>query len=153
MKESMLKDVRIEAGLGDPPCEYVNNDPEAANFMIKHGLQFDSKKPHQFIQEIKNIVETQQHNEDRAVFGKGPYKVRKEFEHLKIDDMTWGRLTHEQRMRKLSAFLSRGMDEKEEFNPRRASKRYRNVIQNLPKRYRGREWDHQHPYCYTRVDV
>lgn len=58
MKESMLKDVRIEAGLGDPPCEYVNNDPEAANFMIKHGLQFDSKKPHQFIQEIKNIVET-----------------------------------------------------------------------------------------------
>lgn len=114
MKESMLKDVRIEAGLGDPPCEYVNNDPEAANFMIKHGLQFDSKKPHQFIEEIKNIVETQQHNEDRAVFGKGPYKVRKEFEHLKIDDMTWGRLTHEQRMRKLSAFLSRGMDEKED---------------------------------------
>lgn len=31
-----------------------------------------------------------------------------------IDDMTWGRLTHEQRMRKLSGFLSRGMNEKED---------------------------------------
>lgn len=51
IKESMLKGVRIEAGLGDPPCEYVNNDPEAANFMLKHGLNFDPKKPHHFIEE------------------------------------------------------------------------------------------------------
>ena len=29
------------------------------NSRDKHGLQFDSKKPHQFIQEIKSIVETQ----------------------------------------------------------------------------------------------
>ncbi|KAJ7370712.1 hypothetical protein OS493_030464 [Desmophyllum pertusum] len=72
MKESMLKGVRIEAGLGDPPSEYVNNDPEAANFMIKHGLHFDAKKPHHFIQEIKHIVEAQHRNEDRAVFGEGP---------------------------------------------------------------------------------
>ena len=83
----MLKDVRIEAGLGDPPRDYVNNNPEAANFIIKHGLHFDSKKPHHFIEEIKNIVETQQRNGDRAVFGKGPYRVRKQFEHLMVDDL------------------------------------------------------------------
>ena len=47
----MLKGVRIEAGLGDPPCEYIDNDPEAANFMLKHGLHFDPKKPHHFIEE------------------------------------------------------------------------------------------------------
>ena len=40
--------------------------------------------------------------------------MRKEFNHLMIDDMTWGLLTHEQRMRKLLPFLSRGMDEKED---------------------------------------
>ena len=109
----MLKGVCIEAGLGDPPVEYVNNDPEAANFMIKHGLHFDPKKPHHFIEEIKNIVQTQHRNEDRAVFGRGPYKVKKEFQYLTVDDLTWGRLTHEQRMRKLSAFLMTGMDDKD----------------------------------------
>ncbi|KAJ7370714.1 hypothetical protein OS493_030468 [Desmophyllum pertusum] len=114
MKESMLKGVRIEAGLGDSPSEYVNNDPEAANFMIKHGLHFDAKKPHHFIQEIKHIVEAQHRNEDRAVFGKGPFKVREEFGHLKVDDLTWGRLTHEQRTKKLSAFLMAGIDSKED---------------------------------------
>lgn len=66
----MLKPVRIEAGLGDPPKEYLNNDPESANFIIKHSLQFDSKKPQEFIEEVKKIVDTQYRNEDRAVFGK-----------------------------------------------------------------------------------
>ncbi|CAB4041088.1 Hypothetical predicted protein, partial [Paramuricea clavata] len=42
IKESMLKPIRIEAGLGNIPREYTNNDPEAANFMIKHALKFDA---------------------------------------------------------------------------------------------------------------
>ena len=54
---------------------YIKNDPEAANFMIKHGLHFPELKPHQFIEKIKNIVETNQQNGDRAVFGKGPYHL------------------------------------------------------------------------------
>jgi len=74
--EGFYAEVRIDAGLGNPPSEYTNNDPEAANFMIKHGLHFDAKNPHEFIQEIKNIIETQQRNEDRAVFGKGPFQIR-----------------------------------------------------------------------------
>ena len=44
MKESMLKSVRIEAGIGNSSKGYVNNDPEAANFMVKHALNFDPKK-------------------------------------------------------------------------------------------------------------
>ena len=44
MKESMLKSVRIEAGIGNSPKEYVNNDPGAPNFMVKHALNFDPKK-------------------------------------------------------------------------------------------------------------
>ena len=75
MKESMLKSVRIEAGLGNPPKEYVNSDPEAANFMVKHALNFDPKSPDDFINEVKNIVETQFRNEDRAVFGKEQYEI------------------------------------------------------------------------------
>ena len=108
----MLKSVRIDAGLGNPPSEYTNNDPEAANFMIKQGLYFDAKKPYEFIQEIKNIIEMQQHNEDRAVFGKGPFQIRG-FKRLVVDDIMWSQLTHE-RMRKLSTFLKAEIDDRKD---------------------------------------
>ena len=71
----MLKPVRVDAGLGNPPLDYINNDPEAANFMIEHGLHFDAKKPHKFIQDIKNIIETQQRHKDHTGFGTDPYKI------------------------------------------------------------------------------
>ncbi len=111
MKESMLKPVRMEAGLGNPPKEYVNNDPEAANFMVKHALNFDQKSPDQFINEVKNIVETQFRNEDRAVFGKGQYEIRPEFQHLAVNDLQWSKLT-KGRMRKLETYLKSSMADK-----------------------------------------
>ena len=56
MKASMLKHVRIKAGLNNPPNEYTNSDTEAANFMIKHSLHFSDQTPHEFIEKIKDIV-------------------------------------------------------------------------------------------------
>ena len=116
MKESMLKSVRREAGLGNPPREYTNNDPEAANFMVKHALNFDPKSPEEFINEIRNIVETQFRNEDRAVFGKGQFKIRPEFQHLAVSDQQWSKLTKEGRMKKLQTYLKSGMAEKRELS-------------------------------------
>eukprot|EP00794_Sanderia_malayensis_P009402 gene9402-10390_t len=56
IKKSMLKQVRIEAGLGDPPTTYTTNDVEAANFMVKHGLSFDQRTPHDFIADVKKVI-------------------------------------------------------------------------------------------------
>lgn len=92
MKDSMIKPVRIDTGLGDLPSEYKNSDPKSANFLIKHGLHFDASKPLEFIHEIKNIIETQQRNEARAAFGMGPYRVRKEFSHLTVNGVQRSRL-------------------------------------------------------------
>ena len=92
--------------------EYTNNDPESANFVIKHGLQFCAQKPHEFIQKIKDIVETQQRNEDRAVFGKGQYRLREEFQHLSVHDHHRSQLSHLQMKKKLSSYLKAGMKEK-----------------------------------------
>lgn len=111
MKTSMLKPVRIEAGLGNPPQEYTNNDPESANFLIKHGLQFNAQKPHEFIDKIKEMVETQQRNEERAVFGMGPYRLRKEFQHLGVSDQQRTQLTAVQTKKKVASYLSAGMNE------------------------------------------
>ena len=114
MKSSMIKPVRIEAGLGHPPMEYTNNDPESANFLIKHGLHFNAQKPHEFIEKIKEIVETQQRNEDRAVYGKGQYRLREEFRHLGVDDYQRSKLTPLQLKKKLASYLNAGMEEKKD---------------------------------------
>jgi hypothetical protein len=111
----MLKPTRIEAGLGDPPKEYTNNDPEAANFMIKHALNFDPKKPHEFVHDMRNIVETQYRNEDRAVFYKGPYEVRPEFQHLAVNENQWSKLSPEEKVSKLEKYVKSGMECKKEL--------------------------------------
>ena len=111
MKESMLRNVRIDAGLGNPPTEYTNNDSESSNFMIKYGLQFDRKKPHEFIDEIKNIIETQHRHEDRAVFNKGQYTLASGFEHFAVT-VDFETLTPDQRKKKLQKYLKATMDDK-----------------------------------------
>ena len=69
--------VRREVGLGNTPTEFSTNDVEAANFMVKYGLHFDPQKPHVFIESVKDIIKKHYRNEDRAVFGKGPYQLKK----------------------------------------------------------------------------
>ena len=76
MKSSMICPVRTEAGLGNPPTEFSTNDVETASFMVKYGLHFDPQKPLVFIESVKEVIEAQYRNEDRAIFGKVPYRLR-----------------------------------------------------------------------------
>ena len=68
---------QTEAGSGNPPTEFSTNDVEAANFMVKNGLNFDPQKSRVFIESVKDVIKTQYRNEDRVVFGKGPYRLKK----------------------------------------------------------------------------
>ena len=104
MKSSMIRPVRTEAGLGNPPTEFSTKDVEAANFMVKYGLHFDPQKPHVFIESVKDVIETQYRNEDRAVFGKGPYRLKKGFEHFLVNDLKWSSMTAVQRQNKVKEF-------------------------------------------------
>ena len=108
----MLKPRRIEAGLGCPPPEFTNNDAEAAHSMIKHALHFDPKEPHEFVNAMRNIIETQYRNEDRAVFAKGPYEIRPEFQHLAVNENEWSKLSAEEKIIKLEKYVQSGMESK-----------------------------------------
>ena len=57
--------------------------------MVKYGLHFDPQKPRVFIESVKDVIKTQYRNEDRAAFGKGPYRLRKGFEHFLVNDLKW----------------------------------------------------------------
>ena len=86
IKTSLLKPVRIEAGLGVPPSEFTTNDVESGNFIIKHGINFDQQKPQEFTEKVREIIKMQFRNEDRAVFGRGPYNLRKGFEKYYVNN-------------------------------------------------------------------
>ena len=89
--------IRVEAGLGDSPKEFTTNDLESGNFVIKYGLHVDKKNPPEFIERVKEVINTQFRNEDQAVIGKGPYRLQNGSERYSVDDFQWGQLTAQQR--------------------------------------------------------
>ena len=72
--------------------------------MVKYGLHFDPQKPHVFIESVRDVIEAQCRNEDRAIFGMGPYQLRKGFEHFLVNDLKWSGLTAVQRLNKIKKF-------------------------------------------------
>ena len=115
MKSSMICPVQTEAGLGNPPTEFSRNDIEATNFMVKYGLHFDLQKPHVFIESVKDVIKTQYRNEDRAVFGKGPYRLRKGFEHFLVNDLRWSSIITVQRLNKVKEFQKADMRSRKDY--------------------------------------
>ena len=90
IKTFLIKPNWVEAALGEPSLEFTTNDVESENFIIKYGLHFDKKNPQEFIEHVKEVLRTQFKIEDRAVFGKGPYRLRKGFKRCSVDDFQWG---------------------------------------------------------------
>ena len=85
MKESILYSIHVEAGLRDPPTEYTTNDIDAGNFMINHKLEFNPRNPTDFIEKLKELIDLQFRNEDRAIFDKGSYKLNGRSKHLAVN--------------------------------------------------------------------
>ena len=77
--------------------------------MVKYGLHFDPQKPHVFIESVKDVIKTQYWNEDKAVFGKGPYRLRKGFEHFLVYDLKSSSMTAVQRLHKVKEFQKADM--------------------------------------------
>ena len=65
--------------------------------------------------DVTSIVE-EYRNEDRAVFGTGPYEVRLEFQHFVVSENQLANSTQEERMSKVEKFVKCGMDGKRRLN-------------------------------------
>ena len=77
--------------------------------MAKYGLHFDPQKPHVFIESVKDVIETQYRNEDRPIFGKGSYRLRKGFEHFLVNNLKWSSMPAVQRLNKVKEFQKADM--------------------------------------------
>ena len=83
--------------------------------MVKYGLHFDPQEPHVFIESVKDVIETQYRNKDRAVFGKGTYRLRKGFEHFLVNDLKWISMTAVQGLNKIKEFQKADMRSQKDY--------------------------------------
>ena len=107
IKKSMLKPVRIAANLGCPPSKYTNNTTESINLVIKEEQNHESRDLCSFLENIKEKVFDQQHNEMvKAVYKTGEFRLSDEVRHLSVDAGKWQDMNVDQRKALLKKIFS-----------------------------------------------
>lgn len=94
----MGKDVRIEAGLGNPPHKYDNQRAESINNVLKEsiGNQYvDQSAVHGLVYE--NIVKPQENEIIKAIYGSGQYRLAGSLSQFEITNEQWKTMTENQR--------------------------------------------------------
>ena len=98
MKKCMLKPVRINAGLGNPPNQWENNMTECLHNVIKEELNHESVDVTTFLEKVKECVFDQQRDEYiRGIHGLGEYRLIDQKKHLQVSPVQWSEMTETQR--------------------------------------------------------
>ena len=94
VKTKMLKPVRVQAGLGDPPDQYTTNDNESINSRVKDKVDYKASELHIFCQKFEELVDMQTRNIERAfTLSNGPYCVLPLYSDLLQKPKCWPRLS------------------------------------------------------------
>ena len=111
-KESMIKPVRMKAGLGNPPTEYHNNSPECINHVIKMKVDHKRNALDGFCSKMKSLVDDQQNLLIRAITSRGEYRLHPVFKDFEVDHLKWfsfNETTHSNHIKKLRSAASKRM--------------------------------------------
>ena len=93
----MLRPVREEAGLGSPLSAFITS--ESLNAMPKRKTDYKKHDLPVFVQHLKELIEEQQREIERAIIGRGKYEFTKEYKYLEISEDKWFKMTTQQRER------------------------------------------------------
>ena len=94
---SMIACVRTRAGLGKPPKCFTTNSSESVNNLLKRKVDFKrSEWPH-FNKVLRTLVDEQNAEFQKAIFGEGEYEFAAEFKHLQVPNLDWMQMTPDQR--------------------------------------------------------
>ena len=111
-KESMIKPVRMKAGLGNPPTEYHNNSPECINHVIKMKVDHKRNALDDFCSKMKSLVDDQQNLLIRAITSRGEYRLHPVFKDFEVDHLKWfsfNETTRSNHIKKLRSAASKRM--------------------------------------------
>jgi len=82
--------------------------------MLKRKVDYKKNDLHVFINHLKQVVDEQEKEVERAVIGRGKYKFHPDYTHLKIKESGWFKMTRDQREKHIkkvaSTRLSTGSD-------------------------------------------
>ena len=94
----MLTEVRVAAGLGNPPNKWVNNRMESLNLVIKEQINNNAVDMVTFLEAVKEKVFDQQLEElVKGIYGMGGYRLVEELSSYQVDPVRWVSMTTDQR--------------------------------------------------------
>ena len=89
IKQGMLKDTRISAGLGCPPARFTTNASESLNALIKTGVNYQKNQLPQFIDKIHAMIKEQEHEFEWAIIDRGKLRLKPQYQYLSIPEFKW----------------------------------------------------------------
>ena len=102
IEDSMIRPVRVLAGLGDPPEPYYTNDIESINRVVKRKTKYKTCEWPDFCKLAHELVKEQDCEVEKAVIGIGEFKFRDTSKHLQIGLSKWSSMSVVQRGRHLN---------------------------------------------------
>ena len=69
--------------IGCPPEAFTTNASESLNAMLKRKLDYRRSELPVFIDKVKEMVNEQQRELERAVIGRGKYRLKQQYEYLR----------------------------------------------------------------------
>ena len=106
IRDTMLRPIREECGLGCPPDIFTTNASESINAILKRKVNYKRNELPDFIGEMKELIEEQQQEVERAIIGRGKYQFRKEYHFLEIQEGKWFIMNQVQRRKHIASVHS-----------------------------------------------
>ena len=98
IEKCMLTEVRVAAGLGNPPNKWVNNRMESLHLVIKEQINNNAVDMVTFLEAVKEKVFDQQLEElVKRIYGIGEYRLVEELSSYQVDPVRWVSMTTDQR--------------------------------------------------------
>ena len=116
IKNSMLRPVCEEAGLGSPPVAFYTNASETINATIKAKVQYKRNELPQFISKLRELASEQQQEVEKAVIGRGKYKLRQDYKHLEVSETKWFAMSRDQRSKHLKKISTISVSDTNDFS-------------------------------------
>ena len=81
---TMIRPVREECGLGNPPDIFTINPNESINALLKHKMDYKKSELPTFVEKVKELSREQVKEVERAIVNRGKYQLKEEYKFLEV---------------------------------------------------------------------
>ena len=106
LRNTMLRPIREECGLGNPPSIFTTNASESINALLKRKLDYKKQELPVFIEKVKELVSEQKQDVERALVNCGKLQLRPQYQALGVRESDWLIMNSEQRKKHLDKVQS-----------------------------------------------